>query len=122
VRPLDDGGEGRCDFIATRIAEAAAIALIGDRLLYGTFGLCAEGWPNRNEMTTIMGEIPGRPTKAERVNPKIAVAVAVPEASELEKMFDRYDHQGCLAARHSGREPLTLRNFVEELAIVSVAQ
>jgi uncharacterized protein YbjT (DUF2867 family) len=109
------------------VAEVAAIALMEDRLLYGTFELCAEGWLNRNEMTAIMGEILGRPIKAERVNPKMAAAGAGPGASALEKMFDWYDHRGLLGNALTlravlGREPRTLRAFLEELSTERVAQ
>ena len=42
------------------VAEAAAIALMEDRLLYGAFELCAEGDLNRREVVTLMGEVPSK--------------------------------------------------------------
>jgi hypothetical protein len=78
-------------------------------------------------MTAIMGEILGRPIKAERVNPKMAAAGAGPGASALKKMFDWYDHRGLLGNALTlravlGREPRTLRAFLEELSTERVAQ
>jgi len=39
------------------VAEAAAIALTEDRLLYGTFELCVDGWLNRKDVAAIIGEV-----------------------------------------------------------------
>jgi uncharacterized protein YbjT (DUF2867 family) len=102
------------------VAEAAAIALTEDRLLYGTFELCAEGWLDRKDVAAIIGEVLGRPIKAERVDPKMAAGEAGPGAPALEKMFDWYDKRGlrgnALTLRAIlGREPRTLRAFFEEL-------
>jgi uncharacterized protein YbjT (DUF2867 family) len=103
------------------VAEAAAIALTEDRLLYGTFELCAEGWHNRKDVAAIIGEVLGRSIRAERVDPKTAAASAGPGAPALEKMFDWYDRRGlqgnALTLRAIlGREPRTLRAFFTELA------
>jgi uncharacterized protein YbjT (DUF2867 family) len=70
------------------VAEVAAIALTEDRLLYGTFELCAEGWLNRHEIAAMMSEVLGRPIEAERVDPKTAAEGAGPGAPALEKMFN----------------------------------
>ena len=67
------------------VAEAAAIALTEDRLLYGTFELCAEGWLNRKDVAAIIGEVLGRPIKAERIDPKMAAAGAGPGAPALKR-------------------------------------
>jgi uncharacterized protein YbjT (DUF2867 family) len=109
------------------VAEVAAIALMEERLLYGTFELCAEGWLNRHEVAAMMGEILGRPIKAERVSPEMAAAGAGPGAAALEKMFDWYDQRGLVGSALTlravlGREPRTLRAFLEELATGNVAQ
>ena len=48
------------------VAEVAAIALTEDRLLDGTFELCAEGHLNARELADLMGEVLGRPVKANR--------------------------------------------------------
>ena len=102
------------------VAEAAAVALTTDRLLYGTFELCAEGWHNRTDVASIIGEVLGRPIKAERIDPKMAAADAGPGAPALERMFDWYDKRGLMGSALSlrailGREPRTLRDFFEEL-------
>jgi len=103
------------------VAEAAAIALTEDRLLYGTFELCAEGWLNRKNVAAIIGEVLGRSIRAERIDPKAAAASAGPAAPGLEKMFDWYDRRGlqgnALTLRAIlGREPRNLRAFFGELA------
>jgi uncharacterized protein YbjT (DUF2867 family) len=103
------------------VAEVAAIALTEDRLLYGTFELCAEGWHNRNDVAVIIGQVLGRSIRAERIDPKAAAASAGPGAPALEKMFDWYDRRGiqgnALTLRAIlGREPRTLFAFFTELA------
>jgi uncharacterized protein YbjT (DUF2867 family) len=108
------------------VAEVAAIALTEDRLLYGTFELCADGWLNRHDVAAMMGEVLGRPVKAERVDSKMAAASAGPGAPALEKMFGWYDRRGLrgnvLTLRAIlGREPRTLRAFFAELAAASKA-
>ena len=42
------------------VAEVAAIALTEDRLLYGTYQLCAEGHLDRNDVAHLMGEVRSR--------------------------------------------------------------
>jgi uncharacterized protein YbjT (DUF2867 family) len=102
------------------VAEAAAIALTEDSLLYGTFELCAKGWLNRKDVAAIIGEVLGRPIKAERIDPKMAAAGTGPGAPALEKMFDWYDKRGLMGSAVTlrailGREPRTLHTFFEEL-------
>ena len=103
------------------VAEAAALALTEDRLLNGTFELCAEGFLNRKEVAAIVSEVLGRTIRAERVDPKKAAAAAGPAGPGLEKMFAWYDARGLLGCALPlrailGREPRTLRTFFEELA------
>jgi uncharacterized protein YbjT (DUF2867 family) len=103
------------------VAEAAAIALTEDRLLYGTFECCAEGWHDRHEVAAIISEVLGRPIRAERLDPKTAAAGAGPGAPALERMFDWYDRRGLMGSAVSlrailGREPRTLLAFFKELA------
>jgi uncharacterized protein YbjT (DUF2867 family) len=103
------------------VAEVAAIALTEDRLLYGTFELCAEGRLNRHEIAAMMGEVLGRPVRAERVDPETAAAGAGLGAPALEKMFNWYDHHGLLGNALTlrailSREPRTVRAFLGELA------
>jgi uncharacterized protein YbjT (DUF2867 family) len=109
------------------VAEAAAIALTEDRLLYGTFELCAEGWLNRKDAAAIIGEVLGRAIKAERIDPKLPAAGAGPGAPALEKMFDWYDKRGLMGSDLTlrailGREPRTLHTFFEELNAGSVGK
>jgi len=109
------------------VAEVAAIALTEDRLLYGTFELCAEGRLNRYEVAALMAETLGRSIKAERADPKKAAAGAGPESPALEKMFDWYDYRGLLGNALTlravlGREPRNLRAYLAELSTGRVAQ
>ena len=99
------------------VAEVAAIAMTEDRLLYGTFELCAEGWLNRHDVATLIGEVLGREINAAKVDP----ATLGEQAAPMRLMFDHYDHIGlcgnALTLRAIlGREPRTLRAFFEEIA------
>lgn len=69
------------------VAEAAAIALKDDRLLYGTFGLAAEGWLDRHDVAALLGEVLGRPIEAKRTDPKSLGDRARP----MRPMFKHYD-------------------------------
>lgn len=51
------------------VAEAAAIALTEDHLLYGTFELAAEGWLNRHDVAALISSLLDRDTRAERIDP-----------------------------------------------------
>ncbi|MBV9512293.1 MAG: NmrA family NAD(P)-binding protein [Caulobacteraceae bacterium] len=98
------------------VAESAAIALTEDRLLYGTFELCAEGWLNRHDVAAVAGEVLGRRVRAERIDPDRLSDPAGP----MRPMFEHYDHTGlrgnALTLRAIlGREPRTLRAFFEEM-------
>ncbi len=98
------------------VAEIAAIALTEDRLLYGTFELCADGWLNRHDVAALAGEVLGRTVRAERIDP----ATLGDQAAPMPPMFEHYDHTGlrgnALTLRAIlGREPRTLRAFFEEL-------
>lgn len=106
------------------VAEVAAIALTEDRLLYGSFELCAEGWHNRTEIAAIISDVIRRPIAAARIDPAKAAAGAGPAASMLEKMFNWYDLRGLRGNSLTleailGRAPRTLRAFFEELASAS---
>ena len=46
------------------VAEIAAVALTEDRLLNGTFELCADGGMDRAQVAAVMGEVLGRPVEA----------------------------------------------------------
>ena len=94
---------------------------------HGTFELCAEGWLDRKDVAAIIGEVLGRPIKAERIDPKVAAAGAGPGAPALKKMFDWYDKRGLMGSALTlrsilGREPRTLHTFFEELNAGSVCE
>jgi uncharacterized protein YbjT (DUF2867 family) len=105
------------------VAEVAAIALTEDRLLYGTYQLCAEGNLNRHEVAALMSEVLGRHIEAARVGaPSDGPAGDGAEnASPMAKMFAWYDKRGLLGnalilRAILGREPRTLQTYLEELA------
>ena len=98
------------------VAETAAIALTEDRLLYGTFELCAEGWLNRHDVAALASEVLGRRVRVERTDPD----TLGDEAGPMRPMFEHYDHTGprgnALTLRMIlGREPRTLRTFFDEM-------
>ena len=99
------------------IAEVAAIALTEDRLLYGTYQLCAQGILNRHDMAALMGEVLGREVKVETLDP-----AKIPNTGEpIRRMFAWYDQRGLLGNALTlcailGRKPRTLRAYLEELA------
>jgi uncharacterized protein YbjT (DUF2867 family) len=100
------------------VAEVAAIALTEDRLLYGTFELCAEGWLNRHDIAALMSKVAGRPIRAARVDPDMLGS----QAASMRPMFDHYDRHGLLGNALTlrailGREPRSLKAFFTELAI-----
>lgn len=98
------------------VAEVAAIALTEDRLLYGTFELCAEGNLNRHDVAALMGEVLGR-----TVTPKkIELPPQGGPPSKLTRMFAWYDKHPLLGNATTlrailGREPRDLRAFFKEL-------
>jgi uncharacterized protein YbjT (DUF2867 family) len=108
------------------VAEVAAEALIGDRLLYGTFELCASGSPNREDIVSIMSEVLGRAIKAgEPSFDAWAAKTPLPydehQKQLLAKMYDYYGKHSSLGNSLTlrailGREPRSLKQFIEELA------
>ena len=99
------------------VAEVAAIALTEDRLLDGTFELCAEGALDRHGVAALAGEVLGRKIKAARIDPD----TLGPDAAPMRPMFDHYERYGlrgnALTLRAIlGREPRTLRAYFHELA------
>ena len=98
------------------VAETAAIALTEDRLLYGTFELCAEGWLSRHDVAALARTVLGRAVRAERIDPDTLGDRAAP----MRPMFEHYDHTGLRGSALTlrailGREPRTLRAFFEEM-------
>jgi uncharacterized protein YbjT (DUF2867 family) len=108
------------------VAEAAALALTGERLDYGTFELCAPGMVNRIELTALMGEILGRTIEPGEMDfDEWARMSKIPEGplrEGLKRMYAHYDQYGfpggnSLVLRAVlEREPRTLRQFIQELA------
>ncbi len=104
------------------VAETAAIALTEDRLLYGTFELCAEGWLDRHEVAAAAGEVLGRSVRAERTDPERPGGSAGP----MRPMIEHYDRTGLRGSALTlrailGRDPRTLRAFFEEMNEASPA-
>ena len=104
------------------VAEVAAIALTEDRLLYGTYQLCAEGILDRHDVAALMGGVLGREVRAERLDPdRISSGGDGGRPSPMRRMFDWYDERGLrgnalILRAILGREPMTLRAYLEELA------
>jgi uncharacterized protein YbjT (DUF2867 family) len=98
------------------VAEIAAIALTEERLLDGTFELCAEGNLNRRDVAALISEVLGRSIRAEKHQASLDS-----EPSPMQRMFDWYDSHGLLGNALTlrailGREPRTLRAYFEQLA------
>lgn len=99
------------------VAEVAALALTEDRLLYGTFELCADGWLNRHDVAKLMSEALGREIGVARVAPESLG----PDAAPMLPMFAHYDRIGLRGSPATlrailGREPRALSDFFGELA------
>jgi uncharacterized protein YbjT (DUF2867 family) len=99
------------------VAEVAAIALLEDRLLWGTFELCADGELNRQEVAALMADVTGGEVRAVRIDPDMLGDAA----SAMRAMFAHYDDHGLVGSSLTlrailGREPRTLRAYFEELA------
>jgi uncharacterized protein YbjT (DUF2867 family) len=99
------------------VAEVAAIALTEERLLYGTFELCADGQLDRRDVAALIGDVLGRKIEAARIDPARLGA----EAKPLRPMFAHYDQHGLVGNALTlrailGCEPRTLRAYFEDLA------
>ncbi|OWY69053.1 epimerase [cyanobacterium TDX16] len=113
------------------VAEVAALALTGDKLGYGTFELSAPGMVNRVELATMMSDAIGHPIEAgELPFDEWVQAAHIPEGSTREGMrtmyanYNQYGFPGgnALVLRAIlGREPRTLRQYIQELASHKVA-
>jgi uncharacterized protein YbjT (DUF2867 family) len=96
------------------VAEVAAIALMEDRLNYGTFELCAEGHLTGKDVAALMGEVLGQKIEAVKIHPN-------QPSPTMQSMFEWYDHHGLVGNSLTlrailGREPRSLRAYFEELA------
>jgi uncharacterized protein YbjT (DUF2867 family) len=99
------------------VAEVAAIALTDDRLLYGSFELCADGWLNRHDVAALIGQVLGREITPKRIDPG-----TLPDSAQtLRPMFEHYDRIGLRGnaltlAAILGRAPRKLLSYFQELA------
>jgi uncharacterized protein YbjT (DUF2867 family) len=106
------------------VAEVAAIALTENRLLFGTFELCADGHLNRRDIAKLLSEVLGREIKPVKLEPGKAPTGGKPEDERramLQTMFDWYDRHPLVGNATTlrailEREPRTLRAYFEELA------
>lgn len=104
------------------VAEVAAIALTDDRLLYGTYQLCAEGNLNRKAIVALMSEVLGRKIESVRSSPPARSSQTDDQQpSPMQIMFDWYDHHAlagnALTLRAIlDREPRALEDYFKELA------
>ncbi len=108
------------------VAEVAAIALTEDRLLNGTFELCADGGMDRTEVAAVMGEVLGR--RIEAAAPDFGTWVSrtkLPyddhQKAELAAMYAFYDRHGLVGNALTlrailGRAPRSIRQFFADLA------
>jgi uncharacterized protein YbjT (DUF2867 family) len=104
------------------VAEAAAMAFTDDRLAYGTFELCA-AMVDREEIAAIMSDVLGRRIEAVEVRfEDWAARLPLNERQKefLAKIYASYAAYGSggnsLTLRAVlGREPRSLRQFIEEL-------
>ncbi len=115
---------GRIDY--RDVAECAAIALTEDRLLGGTYELCALAGINRIEIAALLSQIIGKNVKPVALDADKVLKSAGPAAPALKSMFDYYGRYGLagnpLTLRSIlGREPRTLQEFIKELAARSYA-
>jgi uncharacterized protein YbjT (DUF2867 family) len=99
------------------VAEVAAIALTEDRLLSGTFELCAEGAFNRTDVAALISKVLGQDITAQKIEP----AGLGQKAAPMLPMFEHYERMGLLGNALTlrsilGREPRTLQAYFEALA------
>ncbi len=106
------------------VAEAAALALTGDQLSYGTFELCAPGNQDSHDVAAILSEVLGRQITAVQT-PLEEFSSHLPEGpfrDGMARMMAHYDRHGLpggnpLVLRAIlGREPRTLKDYFQELA------
>ena len=108
------------------VAEVASLALTEDRLLNGTFELCADGGMDRTQVAAVMGEVLGRRIEAAAPGFDAWVSQAkLPyndhQKAELAAMYAFYDRHGLVGNALTlrailGREPRSLRQFLADLA------
>jgi uncharacterized protein YbjT (DUF2867 family) len=112
------------------VAEVAAIALAEQRLLFGTYELCAEGNLNGHDVAALMGEVIGKKVKAAMLTPINAARTSKSSSDgkqmpAIKRMFQWYDNHSLLGnslilRAILGHEPRTLRAYFEELTAQSI--
>lgn len=108
------------------VAEAAALALIGNKLDYGTFELCAPGMFNRVELAVLMSEAVGHTIEAGEISAEewtqTTRILDGPLRDGLARMNAHYDKYGfpggnaLVLQAVLERAPRTLRQYIYELA------
>lgn len=111
------------------VAEAAALAFIGDRLDNGTFELCAQGMYNRIQVAGMISEALGRRIDAGRIDfDAWADFAQIPDGARrrgMQRLYADYDQHGFAGGNGLvlrsilGREPRSLSQFFRELAVVA---
>jgi uncharacterized protein YbjT (DUF2867 family) len=107
------------------VAEVAAIALTEDRLLYGTFELCAPGIFNREEAASVASEAFGLPIRAEAPSfddwiSELGLKLTETQLIGRRRMFEWYNQHSLLGNALTltailGRTPRTLNAFFQDL-------
>jgi uncharacterized protein YbjT (DUF2867 family) len=97
------------------VAEAAAIALTGDRLLGGTYELASDGQLDRHDVAALISQVTGQTIRAEQADRGPDVPAS------MRAMFEHYDSRGLISNDVTlravlGQSPRTLRSYFEELA------
>jgi uncharacterized protein YbjT (DUF2867 family) len=107
------------------VAEAAALAMTGKELSYGTFELCSQGMYSRVDLAALMSEALAQRIEACEISPEDwAQQVRLPPGPMREgliamnKEYDRYGFSGgnsLVLKAILNREPRTVQQFIEEL-------
>jgi hypothetical protein len=92
------------------------MALTEDRLLHGTYELCAEGNLNRHDVAALMSDFLGRPIEVSTIN-RSANTDMPPKLRNMMAWYDRHSLLSNAMTLRAilGREPRTLGAFLEEL-------
>jgi uncharacterized protein YbjT (DUF2867 family) len=99
------------------VAEVAAIALMEERLAYGSFELCSSEILNRNQVAVLISEVLQRQITVGTIHPHALGQIP----NDMKTMFEHYNRHGLLGNPLTlcailQREPRSLRSYFEELA------
>lgn len=107
------------------VAEAAALAMTGTALSYGTFELSSPGMYSRVDIADLMGEALGKAVQADEISPdQWALQSHLPPGPmrdgliAINKEYDQYGFSGgnaLVLTAILGRQPHTVQEFIEEL-------